>query len=114
MARHVVAFLVKFGATAAALYVIALFWPLLGSMTFLHAVVLGLVIAVLGYVSDLIIPRAVNNIVAVMLDFILAAAVVWLGSIFLPGMAATDSFIIICALLIAGVEMFYHAKFVRT
>ncbi|HEU4963749.1 MAG TPA: DUF2512 family protein, partial [Bacilli bacterium] len=96
-----------------ALYFIALFWPLWGDMNFLHALVLGVIISVIGYLTDLVVPRAMNNIVAVFLDFALATLVVYLGNYFLPGYYASWTFSLIVGFLVAGVEMFYHPQFIR-
>lgn len=110
--RHLIAFIVKLGSTIVALYVVATFYPLYGHMHFLHAVILGLIIAVVGYIADLIIPRALNYIVAVFADFGLATLVVYMGNVLL-GMEVSWTFAIMCGLLIAGVEFFYHFQFVR-
>lgn len=112
VSRHITAFIVKLVSTIAALYTVALFYPLYGDMNFWHAVILGLIIAVIGYIADLIIPRAINNIVATFADFVLATLVVYFGNIFW-GMDVSWTFAIMCGLLIAGIELFYHYQFVR-
>jgi hypothetical protein len=81
-------------------------------MDFWHAILVGLMIAIVGYLADLVIPRAINYIVAVMGDFVLATLVVYMGNIF-PGMTVSWTFAIMCGLLIAAVETFYHIGFVR-
>jgi len=113
MKRPVIAFLVKFGATVLSLYFIALFFPLLGQMNFFHALLLGLAIAAIGYAADLVIPRALNNMVAAAADFGLVIAVLFAGSFLIPGLVLTDSFIIISALLITAVEVFFHLAFIN-
>lgn len=111
--RHLLAFVVKLGSMIAAVYFIALFFPLWGQANLFHAVMLGLIIAVLGYAADLIIPRAVNQIVAVAVDLVLAALVVFAGNYFLPGMNVSWTFAWFVGLLVAGIEIFYHFQFVR-
>ena len=114
MREPVLAFLVKLLSTFAAVYFIALFFPLLGTMNFVHALVIGLEITVIGLIADLILPRALNNIVAVGADFGMAALLTYWGNWYLPGMAVTGTFAILVGLLVAGVEIFFHARFVRT
>ncbi|MCX7570747.1 DUF2512 family protein [Tumebacillus sp. DT12] len=111
--HHLIAFLVKFGATVASIYFIALFYPVWGHMHFGHALILGLVIAVVGYLADLIIPRAVNYIVAVAFDLVTAVLIVGFGNVLFPGMSVSWTFAWFVGLLVAGVEIFYHYQFVR-
>lgn len=111
--RHLLAFVVKLGSTIVAMYFIALFFPLWGKMNFLHALLLGLIVAVLGYVIDLIIPRAINSIVAVAVDLLMATLIVYAGNYFLSGMSVSWTFAWFVGLLVAGFEIFYHAMFVN-
>lgn len=113
MNRHLIAFLVKWGAMVAALYLIAVFWPLWGTMNLWHALVLGTLISAIGYAADLVVPRAVNNIVAVFLDFGMATLVTYLGNFFLPGLYVSWTFALLVGFLVAGVEIFYHPQFIR-
>jgi hypothetical protein len=108
------AFVLKLLATFAAVYFVALFFPLLGSVNIVHAMLLSIAITVLGFVTDLIVPRAVNNIVAVMMDFGLAALVTFLLQSMLPGMRVSDTFAIFVGLLVAGVEIFIHNLFFQS
>ncbi|MGB8955037.1 MAG: DUF2512 family protein [Tumebacillaceae bacterium] len=114
MRQPVRAFVVKFLSSLAAVYFIALFFPLLGSMNFLHALLIALEFTVIGVVADLIVPRAVNNIVAVAGDFAIAALLTYWGNYYLPGMNVSGTFAILVGMLVAGVEIFFHARFVRT
>lgn len=111
--RHVTAFLVKLVATIAAMYFVALFFPLWGTMTFWHTVVLGLFVSIIGYITDLYIPQAFNSIAAVYVDFAVTLIVTYFGNFALWGMSVSWTFALFVALLVAGVEIFYHFKFVR-
>lgn len=106
-------FAVKWLGTVASVLFVGLFFPLYGIMNWVHMLLLGTVITLLGYLADLAIPRAVNHIAAIFADFALAALVAYLGNYLLPGMRVTWTFATILGLLVAGVEIFYHAKFIR-
>jgi Protein of unknown function (DUF2512) len=114
MRQPVRAFVVKFFSSLAAVYFIALFFPLLGTMNFFHSLLIALEFTVIGVVADLIVPRVVNNIVGVAGDFAIAALLTYWGNWYLPGMNVSGTFAILVGMLVAGVEIFFHATYVRT
>ncbi|MFC4766943.1 DUF2512 family protein [Effusibacillus consociatus] len=107
----ITSFLIKWLGTVAAVLFIGLFFPLYGVMNLFHAVLLGTVITIVGFVADRVIPTISNHIVAVFSDFLMAAVITYLGNFILPGMRVTWTFAVITGLLVAGVEIFFHAKF---
>jgi hypothetical protein len=113
MNRPVTAFLVKLVLTIAAILVIAAFYPLYGTLNLMHAIVLGLIISILGYIADLFTPRAVNNIVATAVDLVMATLIVYFGNWMFWGVYVSWTFSWFCGILIAAIEMFYHLQFVR-
>ncbi len=113
MNSHLLAFAVKLVSTVAAIAFVALFFPLWGTMNFFHSLILGLIVAVIGYVSDLIIPRVINQIVAVAFDLVVTTLVIYAGNYFLPGMSVSWTFAWFVGILVAGIEIFYHFQFVK-
>lgn len=113
MQRPVSAFFVKLIATIAAFYFVALFFPLDGTMNFLHALILGLIVAVIGYISDILIVRAVNKIVGVYVDIAIATIVTYFGNYLLYGMHVSWTFALLVGLLIGAVEMVLHSLYFR-
>lgn len=109
----VLGFLVKYVLSFVAVYFVALFFPLHGYMTLGHALVLGLVVAVLNFIVDLIVPRAVNSLVAVAIEFVIATLVVAFGNLWFWSMNVNWYFALFCGLLVALTEIYYHARFVR-
>ncbi|PWK13970.1 DUF2512 family protein [Tumebacillus permanentifrigoris] len=105
--------IVKLIGTFAAVYFVALFFPLHGYMNIFHALILSIVITLIGFVTDLVVPTALNNIVAIAVDFVMAAVVVKLGSNLFLNMYVNLYFALFVGLTVALVEFFYHAKFVR-
>jgi hypothetical protein len=103
----------KLVGTFAAVYFVALFFPLHGYMNFFHALTLSIVITLLGYITDLILPQALNNMVAIAIDFVLAAIVVKFGNLLFWNMDVNLYFALFVGLAVALVEVFYHTKFVR-
>lgn len=110
----ITSFLVKWLGSVAAVLFIGMFFPLYGVMNLLHVILLGTVITIVGFLADLVIPRASNHIVAVVSDFVMASLIMYLANYIMPGVRITWTFAIITGLLVAGVEIFYHAKFVST
>ncbi|GAX90658.1 DUF2512 family protein [Effusibacillus lacus] len=111
---HIGSFLVKWLGTVAAVLFVGLFFPLFGVMNLLQAVLLGTVITIVGYVADLFLPRMTNQIVAISSDFAMATLVVYLANFLFPGLRVTWTFAIITGFIVAGVEIFFHAKFVES
>ncbi|BCJ88093.1 DUF2512 family protein [Effusibacillus dendaii] len=108
----ITSFLIKWVAVTAAVWFTSLFFPLHGTMNFGHVLLIGTVISIIGYISDLVISPAANQMVAIVADFVLAALIAYMGNYLLFGMNVTWTFAVILGLIVAGVEIFYHAKFV--
>ncbi|MGZ4031641.1 MAG: DUF2512 family protein, partial [Tumebacillaceae bacterium] len=113
--RHPVsAFLIKLVSTVAAVAFIAYFYsPIWGTMNMVHVLVLGLVVAVIGFVTDLIITKATNNIVAVYVDIAVTTLVIYFGNYLFWNMQVTWTFAFLVGLLVGAIELVLHYTVVR-
>jgi hypothetical protein len=90
--------------------VLSLILGLLYGVSFVGVLLMSAILAVVSYyVGDLIILPLTNNITAVISDFILSFAVIWLVCLFLIRQGAvTMTGVLIAALAIAAGEYFFH------
>ncbi|GIM47174.1 hypothetical protein DNHGIG_27230 [Collibacillus ludicampi] len=106
-------FLIKLIVTIAAIWVVAFAYRPWGYMRFSHAVVLGVIVAIIGYFTDRAIVYRSNNYVATAVDFLVAFTVVCVGDWLFWGMRVSLLFAVFVGILVAAVEFFYHYQFVR-
>jgi hypothetical protein len=106
-------FVIKLVSTIAAIWVVAFAYRPWGYMRFSHAVILGLIVALLGLLTDRWIVARSNHYVATAVDFLVAFVVVCAGDWFFWGMRVSLLFAVMVAILVAAVEFFYHYQFVR-
>ncbi|MBL0386354.1 DUF2512 family protein [Tumebacillus sp. ITR2] len=111
--NQVLGFIVKYLLTVACIYFVALFTPRHGYLNLAHALVLGLIITVVNFVIDAIVPKAVNSILAVTLEFVVTVLVVKFGDLLFYNLSVNWYFALFCGLTVALAEVFYHQKFVR-
>lgn len=101
------ALLIKYAAITAVLYLVL---PA-GAVAFTTAQLLtvSLILTVVAYIlGDRIILPAAGNMVAVVADAMIAAAVLWLASALWPGMYLRWGAIGLSALVIGVAEFFFH------
>lgn len=113
--RHpVTAFVVKLVATVAAVAFIAYFYsPIWGTMNMMHVLILGIIVAVIGFVTDLIITKATNNIVAVYVDIAVTTLVIYFGNYLFWNMKVTWTFAFLVGLLVGAIEWVLHYTMIR-
>ncbi|KEO81114.1 DUF2512 family protein [Tumebacillus flagellatus] len=111
--NQVLSFFVKYLLTIASLAFVALFAPRHGYLNLTHTLVLGLVITVVNFIIDLIVPRAVNSFAAGALEFVVTFVVVKYGYLMFWDANVNWYFALFCALTLALADVFYHAQFVR-
>ncbi|MGN8646600.1 YndM family protein [Gracilibacillus sp. HCP3S3_G5_1] len=104
--KHVRAFLIKFVATLALLYLIL---GLMYGMTFAEVLLLTVVLGAAAYlIGDLLILPRTNNALATVADFLIAWMIIFM---FVDGMAVTDNAVtasLIAAIGVGVFEIFFH------
>jgi hypothetical protein len=106
-------FLIKLVLTIAAIWVVAFAYRPWGFMRFSHAVILGVIVAIIGYFTDRAIVSRSNHYVATAIDFLVTFVVVCMGDWLFWGMRVSLMFAVFVGILVAAVEFFYHYQFVR-
>ncbi|WP_022794351.1 DUF2512 family protein [Marinococcus halotolerans] len=110
--QHALAFALKLVAMTAVVWVVM--DPIFGVFSVSTAIITGVVLSVLSYGGDLIIVPRTKNSIAVTIDFILVALVIWIVGISVGGAAGTSLLGALIVALIAGVfEYPFHQYLLR-
>lgn len=111
--RSWTAFLVKWVLATLAYLILEFYIPLEAQLNFIHALVLGLLFAIVGSFADLYMIYKFNRIAATLADVVLGAILTYLGDLVFYNMTVTATFAVISGVLLGFVEFFYHFYFLK-
>ncbi|MGE5583906.1 MAG: DUF2512 family protein [Bacillota bacterium] len=95
--------------TALTLIILFLLIPIFGKSTWTQTIVTGIILVLLSYIAgDLWILPKYGNMPALIADFVLAAAVIWLMMKALPHFVLTSGGVWVTALVLALGEWLFH------
>lgn len=110
--QHTSAFALKLVAMVALVWVVM--DPIFNIFSVSTAIITGIVLSVLSYAGDLVLVPRTKNSIAVAIDFILVALVVWFAAVSVGGAAGTSFPEALIIALIAGTfEYLFHQYLLR-
>lgn len=77
-------------------------------------IIVGVVLAIVAHVAELLILKEGTLWVSTIADFVLAGVVVYYGTLWLPGTRITLAGALITAVVLTGIELYEHVYLTRS
>jgi putative membrane protein len=108
---NIIGTIVRFIVSALVLMFVGFIVPGFGRLTFWSALLAAIVIAVLGWVIEMLFGRRMTPYGRGIVGFISAAVVIYLAQLFVPGMTVSILGAILASLVIGLIDLFVPTEF---
>lgn len=107
-------FILKLIGCPLLVYIADLFIPGVRYANIVQIILVGVIIAIVGHLMEVLLLRSTTITMSTILDFLAAFAIVYLSQFFLPGAAITFAGALLTALIIAIAEYAQHLYLTKT
>lgn len=97
---------VRFIVSALVLMLVGFIIPGFKSLTFFHALMAAVVIAVLGWVVESLLGRSISPYGRGIVGFLISAVIIWVTQFVIPGMSVSVIGALLAAFVIGIIDMF--------